>query len=340
MTVFHLTTPVAFFIYKRPEATKRSFNQIKIAKPKELFIVADGPKNPDEELKVEETRKILKEVDWDCQVHTNISDVNMGCKQRFLTGLKWIFSHCEKAIIIEDDIVVSPSFFKYTQELLEYYKDDESVYTISGCNIGYENKTNIKSYSFSNFMNMWGWATWRRAYNNIDFDMEKWKSFKISNAFTRSLIIKNDRDHLWLNYWNTAFEKVYDGKIDTWDYQWIYSQLLHNGVSVVPAINMVTNIGYGSTATNNPNCEHLDRANLTALDISFPLKHPHNIELDKKYEKFIIRNWCDIEIPTIYKRAERWFVKKLDNWILSPTRGIRGKLGIRRSQFGKRNNNQ
>jgi len=130
MTGFLLTTPVAFFIYKRPNATNQSFRQIKKAEPKTLFIIADGPKNQDEELAVEETRGILSEVDWDCQVYTNMSDVNLGCKQRFLSGLKWIFSQCEEAIIIEDDIVVSSSFFEYAQELLEYYRDDNRVYTM------------------------------------------------------------------------------------------------------------------------------------------------------------------------------------------------------------------
>ncbi|MDB4303587.1 hypothetical protein N9934_02185 [Desulfosarcina sp.] len=327
MTCFQLTTPVAFFIYKRPEATWESFSQIAKAKPKELFIVADGAQHLSEEIAVEETRKILKEIDWDCHVHTNMSDVNMGCKQRFVTGLKWIFSHCEEAIIIEDDIVVSPGFFKYAQELLEYYRDDKRVYSISGCNIGYENKTQKNSYSFSNFMNMWGWATWRRAYNNIDFEMEGWSSFKLSSEFKRS--IKNDRENLWLKNWIIKFDRAYEGKVDTWDYQWIYSQLRHNGVSVVPATNMVANIGYGEVATHTANSEHLDRANLTSKDINFPLRHPCKIKIDRKYEDFIIRNWCDINIPTLYERAEKEFTKYLNNWILKPAGRILGKLGIR-----------
>lgn len=328
MTGFHLTTPVAFFIYKRPEATRQSFAQIAKAKPKELFVVADGPKHPGEDLAVEESRKILKKIDWDCQVYTNMSDVNLGCKQRFMTGLKWIFSHCEEAIIIEDDIIVSPVFFKYAQDLLEYYRDDIRVYSIGGCNIGYENKTKKNSYSFSNFMNMWGWATWRRAYNNIDFEMKEWNSFRSSSEFKKSL--KKDRENLWLKNWITKFDRAYEGKVDTWDYQWIYSQLRHNGVSIVPTTNMVANIGYGEVATHTANSEHLDRAKLTSKDINFPLIHPYKIKIDRNYEDFIIRNWCDINIPTLHERAVREFARFLNNWALKPVARILGKLGIRK----------
>ena len=336
MATFHLTTPVAFFIYKRPDATRRSFKQIKKAEPKTLFIIADGAKNPDEELAVEETRSILSEIDWDCQVFTNMSDVNLGCKQRFFTGLEWLFSNCEEAIIIEDDIIVSSSFFEYAQELLDYYREDKRVFSISGCNIGFPSKKTNESYSFSNFMNMWGWATWRRAYNSIDFEMKQWSSFRSSDRFERSMLM--DRKGKWNKYWTKKFDDVSNGDTDTWDYQWIYSQLLNNGVSLVPSTNMISNIGYGEIATHTANNERLERANLTAKEMNFPLTHPKKIKINKKYERFIIRKWCHVKIPTVYENIKSMLAYGFNNLILSPTRGIRGKLGLRQCQIDARRN--
>lgn len=336
MTAFHLTTPVAFFIYKRPSATRQSFKKIKNAEPKTLFIIADGPKNTDDKLVVEETRKIVSEIDWDCQVYTNMSDINLGCKERFFTGLEWVFSNCEEAIIIEDDIVVSPSFFKYAQELLGYYREDERVFSISGCNIGFPSEKINKSYTFSRFMNMWGWATWRRVYENVDSEMKQWSAFRSSDGFRKSML--KDRKNKWNKYWTKKFDEVSNGGIDTWDYQWIYSQLLNHGVSLVPCINMVSNIGYGEVATHTANNEKLERANLIAKEMNFPLTHPEKITINKRYEKFIIRKWCHVKIPTVYERMERMLVSVFNNVILSPTRRIRGVFGLRKCQIENQRN--
>jgi len=306
-----INTPVAFFIYNRPDLTKLSFESIAKVKPRKLFIIADGAKTREESLIVEETRSIVSNIEWECEVTKNFSDQHLGCGKRVLSGLEWLFSIVEEAIIIEDDIVANESFFRFCQELLYYYKDNEHIFTIGGCNIGFEGKNLKSSYFFSKFMNMWGWATWRRAFKNIDFSMTYWEKYRESKLFRSTL----GHDPLWRRFWTNVGDQIRDNKIDTWDYQWIMSQLFQGGLSIVPAVNMVKNIGYGSIATHTVNQTNTIRARVQARDILFPLKHPDakEIRADRKYDQFIKSGWCDLPVKFRYriKYYCKYFIKKL-----------------------------
>ncbi|MBR1396888.1 MAG: hypothetical protein IJ563_05075 [Selenomonadaceae bacterium] len=130
-----------------------------------LFIVADGPRanKPGEMEKVQQCRAIKDMVDWECEVHTNFSDVNMGCKNRIVSGINWVFEQTEELIILEDNCVPDLSFFRFCQELLEKYRNDNRVLSIAGSNHD-EFEYFDESYAFSKFSSPWGWATWKRAW--------------------------------------------------------------------------------------------------------------------------------------------------------------------------------
>jgi len=130
----NLSTPVALILFNRPELVKAVFEQIAEAKPKVLLIIADGPRSPLDAQRCLEARSVIKRVNWDCEVVTNIADKNLGCRQRVVSGLNWVFSLVEDAIILEDDCVPHQSFFRYCETLLDYYRHDERVMEISGCN--------------------------------------------------------------------------------------------------------------------------------------------------------------------------------------------------------------
>jgi len=156
-----LSTPVALLIFNRPDLTEFVFEAIAQAKPKKLLIVADGPRFPEEAEKCEKARAVIEKVNWDCQIFTNFSKTNLGCKKRIISGLEWIFSEFEEAIILEDDCLPSTSFFLYCQTLLEYYRNEPRITSISGCNLGFYAPTEKSSYRYSKFMNMWGWCKFR-----------------------------------------------------------------------------------------------------------------------------------------------------------------------------------
>ncbi len=276
--MFELTTPVAFIIFNRPETTKKVFEEIGKAKPKELYIIADGPRenNTEDDDLCKKTREVVKKVDWDCVVHKNYSDINLGTKIRPSTGLKWFFSHKDEVIILEDDCLPHPSFFEYCQTLLEYHRNNEKVNMIAGSNFISQYSNKNYSYYFSVFHHFWGWATWKRSWELFDLEMKSWPELKASK-----LLYQIVPDNKSAKYWETLFDEVYKGKISTWDYQWYYSSWKNKNLAVVPSVNLVSNIGFGQQATHTKKLKNI-RANIPLEDIQFPLIHPHGINSDVK----------------------------------------------------------
>lgn len=290
MISFNLQTPVALIIFNRPASTAKVFNEIRKAKPKELYIIADGPRKdkPDDRELCKQTRKVTEEVDWDCNVYKNYSDENLGCKLRPSSGLDWLFGYVDKAIILEDDCLPHSSFFQFCQILLEFYKDDERVNMISGSNFFSGQTTKNHSYYFSAFHHFWGWATWKRSWLQFDVDMKEWPEYR-DQGFISEIV----PDPKSVKYWRTLFEEVYSRKINTaWDYQWLFSSWKNKGLAVVPASNLVSNIGFGKNSTHTKDPNHI-RANVPSEGISFPLNHPsqvvQNIEYDIHEAKKLFR---------------------------------------------------
>lgn len=281
-----LTTPVAFLIFNRPECTERVFAEIARAKPRKLLVVADGPRpeKAGEAGKCEQTRKIISSVDWDCEVLTNYSDVNLGCKRRVSSGLDWVFETVEEAIVLEDDCLPSPSFFPFCEELLARYSDDSRVMQICGSN--YLDAGTDESYFFSKYGPIWGWASWSRAWKFYDVDMKLWPNIKKNRLHYDFCFNENEvaaREEI--------FDSVFSGHIDTWDYQWVFAKLINSGLSIVPQKNLITNIGFGEEATHTTS-KNDKRSLLKRNELDFPLNHPatliKNYELDFRYfESFI-----------------------------------------------------
>src|SRR5215831_3805810 len=158
-----MRTPVALIIFNRPDVTERVFAEIAHARPRKLLVIADGPRfnRPGEAEKCTATRAIIDRVNWECEVLKNYSDVNLGCGGRESSAMIWIFEQAEEAIILEDDTLPQPTFFRFCEELLEKYRDDERVMHISGDNWLFGQKRISDSYFFSHYCLSWGWASWR-----------------------------------------------------------------------------------------------------------------------------------------------------------------------------------
>jgi hypothetical protein len=240
-----LNTPVALMMFNRPDLTAQVFEAIRAARPKRLLVVADGPRNDAERVRCLETRAVIK-VDWPCDLETNYSEQNLGCKRRVGTGISWVFEQCEDAIILEDDTLPSPSFFPYCQTLLERYRDDERVMCISGMNLVRDPRPRgSETYHFSRYGATNGWATWRRAWCHWDIDMKAWPAFKRSG---RIKDLFQDRVEQW--FWTLLFDEQYQGRINTWDYQWLFARLAQGGLTATPIVNMVANLGFRADGTH------------------------------------------------------------------------------------------
>ena len=170
-----LDTPVVLVIFNRPDFTEVVFRAIAQARPKRLFVLADGPRNPEEAALCAETRAVIK-VDWPCDLTMDVSEVNLGCRYRCAGGFDMVFAETETAIILDDDCVPDPTFFRFCEEMLDRYRDDERVMSITGSNyLGrWRRGWRSPSYHFSYFGSPWGWASWRRAWNHYDVTMQAW----------------------------------------------------------------------------------------------------------------------------------------------------------------------
>lgn len=266
-----LSTPVLFLVFNRPEVTKRVFQEIRKARPTHLYISADGPRQ-DIEREVEKVslvRDIATNVDWDCEVKTLFRERNLGCKLAVSNAVSWFFENEEEGIILEDDCLPDQSFFLYCHELLEKYRHDTRVMVISGDNYQQGREVTAESYYFSKYNHCWGWATWRRAWAHYDLNMLRWEKF----CGQGGLDIWADGSDVFKNYWTNIFDQVIAGRIDTWDYQWIFSCWAQNGLTCLPNKNLVKNIGFGVHATHTKSISHW-RATLEADELKFPLIHP------------------------------------------------------------------
>lgn len=281
-----LKVPVLFLIFNRPDTTRRVFEAIRQAKPVRLFVAADGPREDrqGEAEKCAQVRSIIENVDWDCEVVTLFREKNLGCRKAVSSAIDWFFEKTEEGIILEDDCLPSQSFFMYCQELLEYYRNDTRIMQISGSNFF---KSDIEeSYFFSKYGPIWGWATWKRAWKYYDVTMRFWPEIKLKKMHYDFCF---DEDEVKAR--EDIFDSVYNGAIDTWDYQWVFAKLVNNGLSITPIENLISNIGFSEDATHTTS-KGDKRENLERKELVFPLVHPpfmlKNYEMDRKhFETFL-----------------------------------------------------
>ena len=279
--------PVVFIVYNRPELTKITFKKIKIHKPKKLFIICDGPKNNLlDRNKCQKVRSIVSRINWQCKVYKNFSNKNLGCKKRIITGLNWVFTKVNQAIIIEDDCLVNKSFFKFCYQLLNKYKFNARVFMITGTNL-LENYSQKKDYFYSNYGIIWGWATWKRSWKKYKYQKYFWKRYR--NKIDWNFLGFNN---IAINHWINLFNKVYFKNYNTWDYQLWASMWLNKSYAIVPRLNMVTNLGFNSKATHTK--YQADKKKKKKNNICNIKEYNESINHDKFYEDKLVEKYYSI----------------------------------------------
>jgi hypothetical protein len=277
-----MKSPVLVLIFNRPDKTALVMDAIRAAAPPRLYVAADGPRDrPGEAERCKEARGIATLVDWPCEVHTLFRDRNLGCGVAVSNAISWFFEHEEEGIVLEDDCVPSSSFFPYCAELLERYRSDTRIMCVSGDNFQCGYSCDKYSYYFSRYVQIWGWATWRRAWRLYDFEMRWWPEFRDSGM----LGAWSDGDAWFEDYWKGVFDTTAAGRIDTWDYQFLFSCWAHGGLTCIPKTNLVSNVGHGPDGTHTPE-QNSWLSKLPAKDLEFPLSHPpfvcRDVEADKR----------------------------------------------------------
>lgn len=280
-------TPILFIIFNRPDSTLKVFNEIRKLKPSYLYIAADGPRTEVEReyFLCEQTRnQVIKNIDWECDVKYLLRETNKGCGIGPVEAINWFFEYVEEGIILEDDCLPSPSFFFFCSELLKKYRKEQRIMTISGFNnLGvFENKG--AQYFFTKMGGIWGWATWKRAWQKYNFGVPEWKNIELQNVVLQSLRNESDRINM-----KNHLDKIVNGlSQDFWDYQWWFYRQLYDGLGIVPVKNLIKNIGFGNGATHTLQEDHFF-ATLDSEEIKFPLVHPSVILRNEYYEELLLK---------------------------------------------------
>ncbi len=236
-------TPILLLFFNRPETTQKVFDQIKQVKPLQLFVSCDGARkgNSEDEKAIKKCKEILETIDWECEVKYNYYTDNQGCNLAVTGGISWFFKNVDKGIILEDDCLPSSYFFNFCEEMLSKYEHDNRISIISGTNFLPNSKKINYDYYFSTLTHIWGWATWKRTWDENVLNITNYQEVKTKNGF-----LKYKYKKLYINFFNYLFEKVAkDPHCDvTWDYRFFYHNLVNNRLSIIPAVNLVNNIGF------------------------------------------------------------------------------------------------
>lgn len=251
-----MNTPVLLITYKRPELLERQLDILRSNGVKDVYIFQDGYPNPEavikskesaEYLKWRELRNYLNDTDPDFKilkgfhsVEYNLPNENLGCKMGVYSAMKWFFENVEKGIILEDDVMPNDFFFEFCEDMLDYYDSDTRIFTVNGCSFNKVPATH-NGYYLSKLTHSWGFATWKRVFDKFDIEMQ---SYGIAKGIHRHLF----RDMDFTCKWDKWLNQTYNGKVNTWDFQWQYNLWLKNGLAVSPDKNLISNVGFGAGA--------------------------------------------------------------------------------------------
>lgn len=303
-----LTPPILFLVFNRPDKTRLAFERLRAARPSRLYIAGDGPRDdhPTDTEACAQTRAIADDIDWPCNVQTLFQDQNLGCRQGVTTALDWFFDHEPEGIIVEDDILLDPSFFPYAAEMLERYRDDPKVMTIGAANVlqhvdPSEYCPEGHSYVFSIQPQIWGWAGWRSTWELYDRTFDDLESAQSIAA----LKARGHPQYDTAGHWMNRFRRTRSGKIDAWSYGLFYTQWVNGGYCAVPTVNMMENIGFDATATHTVNPDS-PQANLRAAAMHSPVNHPDRIAINTRYDAGLSKHVNNVRRWTLSRRIKRW----------------------------------
>jgi hypothetical protein len=290
--------PVLIICYNRVQYIEEQMKQIRLVKPVNIFIACDGPKNSDDAIKVDKVRQqYLKLIDWECDIRTHFQETNRGCFKGVKGALDWFFNLNQEGIVIEDDIIPTTDFFLFMEVMLNAYRDNENIFCISGCNLGYRT---TDSLFVSKIMNMWGWATWSNRYFDVDFKIASWERVSNKRWFLYKKLSSTcfDFDRKWIDYWISIFdEAVGNENYSTWDYQLIYNQIVTDKLTIYPGVNLVRNLGFHDDATHTKDNQHIAKE-LETHELNWPLRLPKKLKPNINfYEKYIKERWAYYKRP-------------------------------------------
>ena len=290
---------VLFTIFNRKDVSVKAFQSIKEYKPKRLYIAADGPRKnkQGEDVLCEETRQaVLNEIDWECEVKTLFRDENLGCANAMYGAISWFFEQEEWGIICEDDVVVGQDFYKFCEDLLPRYSNEEKVMEISAQNyVPMKEKSN--NVVFTNSHYCWGWASWRRAWEKMDMSLSFWPSISLTYLIREFGLVQGTH-----TFWhgNQAYKNI--KALNSWAFRWHLSIMYHHGYVLLSETNLSKNVGNTLEGAHYQAGEDDLYEHLKMGNVLFPLVIPQKIELSKKQLRAERRDFLRIRLHGLKKK--------------------------------------
>jgi len=294
---------VLLIAYRRPDTTAMVLEALRQVRPSRLFVACDAPRpgQAQEQRACQRTRRLIDTaIDWPCDCRWLLHPSHRGCRRGVSEAISWFFSQVSEGIVLEDDIVASPGFFHFCAELLQRYRHDTRVGVISGSNFQSRPPRDGASYYFSLYNHCWGWASWRRAWAAYDAELEGWPAF---------------RDQGWLEdlggrrfarYWRGCLERVRRGECDTWDYIWTYSCWRQGLLTCLPAVNLVTNVGFSHPLAEHTRTGTSPHGAIGTLEL--PLRHPRQCLADRQADRHTFFTQFQPPLP---RRLQRRLIGRL-----------------------------
>ncbi len=286
--------PVLVLGFNRPDTTQRVLESLRAIRPARFFFAVDGPRfgSREDARRVAEVQSMVALIDWPCETKSLFRTANLGCKLAVSQAISWFFAEVESGIILEDDCIAHPTFFRFAAELLARYEGDERIWMISGDNFQGRRARSEYSYYFSRYTHIWGWATWRRAWRLYDHQMKRWPELRAAGWLSAML-----GERAAVDYWRRIFDETHGEKNSSWAYRWTYSAWTHGGLTILPKVNLVSNIGFGATATHTL-IRYRARSALPVQPMEFPLKHPPACVREEDADAYTQR--------TVFARSPWW----------------------------------
>jgi len=300
--------PLLLIVWRRPHTLSRVIDAIRPVAPPRIFVACDGPnpERPGEAEKVAATRALIDQsIDWPCQIEFFYSPTNQGCRTAVSRAISWFFDHVEQGIILEDDCIPHPDFFRFCDTLLEHYRFDTRVWSICGSNFQQGHRHGDSSYYFSIHGDSWGWATWRRAWQHYASAADLWPLVRDSGRFDDVFPIPEERA-----YWNELLDRTFiRADIDSWAFQWLLTSWINNGLHVWPNEPLISNIGFDSDGTHTfADCPEVVYSN-TALNPLLEIIHPHLVLPSRAADNFAFfhrRFVAPPQPPQVPKGLKAW----------------------------------
>lgn len=279
--------PILLIVYIRKDSLFQILNELKKINPEKLYIALDYPPigNADAIKKNAEVKHLIDTYPFpeNCMVFKNISLQNLGPGNGPKSAIDWFFQQESQGIILEDDCLPNLTFFDFCRTLLIKYADDDKIMSISGNNYLQGAIEMPDSYYFTKYPNIWGWASWRRAWLKMDWSMANYIDFLKQDKLSK---YTNTTTEYW--FWKKTFNHVYNQSVQYWDYQWLYSIWNNDGYGIAPSVNLVKNIGFDENATHTLN-KPIWYNQLIHGEISH-IKHPINYAINKSADDFLFNN--------------------------------------------------